>query len=164
MDTGSSNVPSMELAPLALASLTSSRNRFLQDLEALPETAFTHRFGEATRTVADIVYEVNLVNDHVCMVLRNEEPFEWPDGGWIKAPADFQSKQTIVDAFRASSESMLETVRTLTEEDMPTTVETEQGPMTRYQRCQFMSFHMSYHDGQINFIQTMLGDQNWHWG
>ncbi len=38
---------------------------FLQDLEALPESAFEASFGGVTRTIPDIVYEVNLVNDHV---------------------------------------------------------------------------------------------------
>jgi len=136
---------------------------FTKDLKALPEEAFNHSFGGKARYVADIVYEVNLVNDHIGMVIRNEEPFDWPEGGWIKAPSEFAGKDHIVAAFEQSWARIQSTADALTEADLQTTVDTEWGPRTREERVRFMAWHVGYHDGQLNFIQTLLGDDVWHW-
>jgi hypothetical protein len=86
---------------------------FLQDLEALPDEAFDRSFGPKTRTVADIVYEVNLVNDHVGMIMRGEEPFDWPEGGFIRAPEEARSKTAVVEGFRRSAERIVATAEGL---------------------------------------------------
>jgi uncharacterized damage-inducible protein DinB len=153
----------MDIKAATVNGLKSACSIFLQDLEALPEEAFCATFGKATRTVADIVYEVNLVNDHIGMVIRGEEPFEWPDGMWIKAPEDFKTKETVVNAFKLSSEKIIATAESFSDEDLEGTVETEHGPRTRFERCRFMGVHLWYHSGQLNFIQTILGDTEWHW-
>lgn len=75
----------------------------------MPEEAFTKDLGGKARTVADVVFEVNLVNDHVGMVRRGEERFAWPEGGWIRAPAEFGTKAEVVAAFERSSERIVET-------------------------------------------------------
>lgn len=135
---------------------------FLQDLEALPEEAFTKSFGTATRTVADIVYEVNLVNDHICMAVRGEELPAWPSG-WITAPEDFQSKSAVIAGFNKSIASAIETFEALNEDEMERPMTTEHGPTNPYERAGIISKHMWYHSGQLNYIQTILGDDGWHW-
>lgn len=153
----------MDFHSSALNSVTASYKNFLNDLEALPEDVFTKKFGEKTRTVADIVYEVLLVNDHVGMVMRGEEPFPWPDDPWIYAPAEFNNKEAIIEAVKASSDKIVGTIKAFTPEQIMESLETEHGPSTRFQRCQFINLHMWYHGGQLNFIQSMLGDDVWHW-
>ena len=136
---------------------------FRYDLEALPEDAINKSFGGKTRTVADIVFEVNLVNDHVGMVIRGEVPFKWPEGGWIKAPAEFNSKEAVLDAFNKSAEKLTKTANSYSQSQMEEPIQTEDGQTTRGERCRFMTLHLWYHSGQLNFIQTMLGDDEWHW-
>src|SRR5665213_2597379 len=104
--------------PIALGGLKGAFRVFLKDLQALPEDAFQRSFGPSTRTVADIVYEVNLVNDHVGMVIRKEEPFQWPDGGWIKAPAGFGAKEAVIEAFQKSSAKIVETIEGFSAEQL----------------------------------------------
>jgi hypothetical protein len=152
----------MNLKSTAVNGLKGAAKMLEQDMEALPEEAFAKAFGPATRTVADVIYEVNLVNDHVGMVIRGEEPFDWPDG-WITAPEGFRSKSAVMDGFKKSSDSIIATVEALSEDAMKTVVQTEHGERTRFARCQFMTLHMWYHSGQLNFIQTLLGDNDWHW-
>ncbi len=138
---------------------------FLIDLNALPEEAFHQKFGAKTRTVADIVREVNMVNDHVGMTIRGEEPFVWPDAGWIVAPTEWTTKALVIAAFEESSSKIIETVAAFSEEDLEKTVPSDGGgEATIRSRCQFMALHTWYHSGQLNFIQTLLGDDGWHWG
>jgi hypothetical protein len=144
-------------------SLRNACNIFIQDLEALPADAFCKSFGPKVRTVADIVYEVNMVNDHVGMILRGEEAFVWPEEGWIKAPADFCDKAAILSAFRDSSEKALATAESFTPEELESPFATEGRETTRSERCRFMTLHIWYHSGQLNFIQTILGDDAWNW-
>ena len=66
----------MDIKETAISSLRSAFRVFLQDLEALPEEAFTTSQGGKARTVADLVYEVNLVNDRIGLTLRGEPLFD----------------------------------------------------------------------------------------
>ena len=153
----------MDIKATAVKTLKGAFSIFSQDLEALPEEAFDQKFSEKTRTVADIVYEVNMVNDHIGMTIRGEEPFAWPDDGWITAPEDFRTKEVVLAGFKASSERILATVEGFSEEDLMGKVTTEHGETDRFERCRFMALHTWYHSGQLNFIQTLLGDDGWHW-
>lgn len=153
----------MDLKATTTKALASSCQVFLKDLQALPEDAFDKKFGPNTRTVADIVYEVNLVNEHVRMTICGEEPFEWPDEGWIKAPEDFRKKDAVVAAFELTTQKLINSVEAFTIEQLEGKVTTERGETDRYERCRFITLHMWYHGGQLNFIQTLLGDTAWHW-
>jgi hypothetical protein len=136
---------------------------FSQDLEALPGDAFMKRFGPETRTVADIVHEVNLVNDLATIEMRQETPFPWPEGDWVTAPDALNSKETVIAAFEASRKKCLETTAAYSAEQLDEPIKTEDGETTRAERCRFMTLHLWYHSGQLNFIQTLLGDKGWHW-
>jgi uncharacterized damage-inducible protein DinB len=153
----------MNLQEKAAKNLRNACNIFLQDLQALPEEVFAKSFGAKTRTVADIVYEVNMVNDHVGMVIRGEKPFDWPEVDFVLAPADFQTKDVIIEAFKKSSEKIVSTLEGFSETQVTEPIQADGKETTRFDRCQFMVLHMWYHSGQLNFIQTMLGDDGWHW-
>src|ERR1051325_9719055 len=93
---------------IALNMLKGSVHLLTKDLEALPEEAFDRSFGPACRTVADLVYEVNMVNNHIGLTIRGEELFVWPDG-WIKAPENLRTKEAVIAGFNASFGRFLET-------------------------------------------------------
>lgn len=153
----------MDTKGIAVRPLKGACKMFLQDLQALPEEAFTKSFGEKVRTVADIVYEVNLVNDHIGMIVRGEEPFVWPEGAFIRAPESFRSRDQIIAAFEESSAKIVSTFESFTAEELEATLKTDEGETTRFERARFMTVHLWYHSGQLNFIQTLLGDDAWHW-
>jgi hypothetical protein len=153
----------MDAKAIAANGLKSACKLILQDLQALPEEAYDKTFSAKTRTVADIIYEVNLVNDHIGMVIRGEQPFDWPEEAWIKAPPEFRSKEVVVESFERSSERIVATVEGFSPEQIEETIKTDEGETTRFERCRFMTLHMWYHSGQLNFIQTLLGDDAWHW-
>lgn len=145
-------------------SLKNACDLFLKDLEALPEEVYDRSLGGKARTVADIVFETNLVNDHVGMVIRGDEPFAWPDEGWIKAPEGQRTKEAAVAAFKTSSGRIVATAEGFSEAQMQEPISDKEGGETnRAERCRFMTLHLWYHLGQLNFIQTLLGDDVWHW-
>ncbi len=147
---------------IAVSMLKSSYYLLSKDLEALPEEAFNQSFGEKCRTVADLICEVNMVNDHVGLTIRGEELFSWPDG-WIKAPGDFRLKDAVISAFKQSMERFIATAERYTEEEILAPLEVEGKITNRYERCRFVALHNWYHSGQLNFIQTLRGDDTMHW-
>jgi len=152
----------MDIKETALGGLRSAFRIFLQDLEALPDDVFDRSLGGKARTVADVVYEVNLVNDHIGLNMRGEPLFDWPEG-WITAPEGARTKEIAIETFKVSSERILATVESMTFEDLEGVIQTEHGETTRFERCRFMTVHVWYHSGQLNYIQTLLGDRTWHW-
>lgn len=152
----------MDPKPIAVNALKGACKIFLQDIKALPEDAFSKSLGGTARTVADIVYEVNLVNDHVGMVVRGEEAFEWPEG-YVTAPPDFQTKDVVINGFEKSSQKIIETAESYSSEQLEETLKTDEGETNRFERFRFITLHMWYHSGQLNFIQTLLGDSGWNW-
>lgn len=154
----------LDLKALAKKTVTNAFNLLFMDLDALPEEAFNQSFGEKTRTVADVVYETILVNERERLSIRGEEAFEWPDDGWVKAPADFRTKDAVTAGLKACSEKVMGTIEGFTPEQLVEKITTDGGETTRFGRCQFMALHMWYHSGQLNYIQTLRGDDAWHWG
>jgi hypothetical protein len=153
----------MDLKSNAYKNLQNAYTLFRKDLDALPGDVFDKKFGDKTRTVADIVYEVTLLNDHVEMGMCGKEAPAWPEDGWMKAPEDFRTKEAILKAFDKSSEHILATIEGFSPEEVEELVPTNYGDRTRFSRCQFMTLHLWYHSGQLNYIQTLLGDDGWHW-
>lgn len=153
----------MQDKEIALGMLRSAFGILRKDLEALQGDAFDKKLGEKARTVADIVFEINLVNDHIGRTLRREPLFDWPDGGWITASEDKRAKDVVLATFTESSERFLQTIEAMTPEELVAKFTTEHGETDGYERCRFVSLHLWYHSGQLNFIQTLLGDDGWHW-
>lgn len=136
--------------------------RFRVDLLAIPEEALFRSFGGVSRSVADLVFETGQVNKHICQGVRNEVQFEWVDG-WLKAPDSWKTKQDVVDAFSESCDQTIKTFEELSLEELEAPYEDEGKVTTRIERCRFITFHMDYHSGQLNFIQSLLGDDKFHW-
>lgn len=153
----------MDAKKVATDGLKSVSKRFLQDLNAIPEDAFAKCFTPQARSVADIVYEVKLVNEDIGKEMRGEKPAEWPDDGFVRAPENFRTKETVMGAFEKSTAEIIAMAEGYSSEEFEEPIQTCNGETTRFERCRFMNLHMWYHSGQLNFIQTLLGDDQLHW-
>lgn len=142
--------------------LQSALGTLRKDLVALPEDAIAKTFGGVSRSAADMVHEINLVNEHVVKTLLGQPLFDWPDG-WIKAPAELQTKDALLAAFDKTNTFVIEGLESLSDEDWTKTVTTERGDTNTAERIRFITLHVWYHSGQVNYIQTLLGDSAWHW-
>jgi hypothetical protein len=158
----SASMPVTDSKYIALRYLKNAFGRFRVDLLAIPEDAIFKSFGGVSRSVADLVFETNQVNKHICQGVRNEPQFEWVDG-WLKAPETWKTKQDVVDAFTEDFERTVKTFEDLTLEELEAPYEDEGQMSTRIERCRFITFHTDYHSGQLNFIQSLLGDDTFHW-
>lgn len=142
--------------------LQSALGTLRKDIEALPEDGIAKTFGGTSRSAADMVHEINLVNEHVVKSVLGQPLFDWPEG-WIKAPEEIQQKDAVLAAFDKTNTFVIEGLESLSEEDLVKPVTTERGETNGLERIRFMTLHVWYHSGQVNYIQTLLGDSAWHW-
>lgn len=152
----------MDEKTIAVEALRSAFRMFRQDLDALPEDAFDRCCGGKARTVADIVHEVNLVNDHVRATVCGEPLFDWPEA-WITAPENQRTKATVMAAFDASADKAVAAFEGMDGDRFMTPMEPEDPKSAPLGHLRFLLMHCFYHSGQLNFIQTLLGDDAMHW-
>jgi hypothetical protein len=152
----------MDTKDATLQSVTRVFRFFLQDLENLPEGAFEKSLGGKARTVADIAYEVRLTNERLCRDLSGQPSTDSPSARTI-APDDLRTKEAAITSFRASSEQVLRLIERLSPEELEEVVPGVLGEASRADHCRAMTVHLWYHSGQLNFIQTLLGDSEIHW-
>ena len=145
-----------------LHSINRTFRAFSQDLEALPDDTFPRSLGGKARTVADVVYEVNLTNDWLRLNLLGEPVLNRPNA-WVTAPEEARTKETAIASFQVSSEQVIHLVEQMALEELEGIIQTELGEMTRAELCRSMTVHLWYHSGQLNYIQTLLGDAESHW-
>ncbi len=154
--------PLTDTKTIVVNSLNSTFRLMRIDLNTLPEDAFTRHFGGKARTVADIVHETNMVNDREISEMLGQESEVWPEG-WVTAPANLQTKQQVLDAFEKMAKRTVETAESYTSEQLEEPIQVEGTETTRFAKFRFISLHTWYHSGQLNFIQTLLGDDEFHW-
>lgn len=152
----------MDFKKFAVDKVQNSFELLQIDLDHIPEEDYDRVLGGQARTVADLVYELNMVNDHVGLTMRGEPLFDWPEG-WLRAPVGLKDKESSLAAFRGSMDQFVKTVQGLTEEALFETILSDGRETTRFQMAIFVAQHNWYHSGQLNFIQTLLGDAAWHW-
>ena len=145
-----------------LGSVTRALRFFQQDLENLPPEVFEKSLGGKARTAADIAYEVRLTNERLCRDLQRLESSESPNA-WTVAPEEFRTKEAAIASFQSSADQVVALIERLSVEEMEEVVPGVLGDASRADHCRAMTVHLFYHSGQLNFIQTLLGDSEIHW-
>jgi hypothetical protein len=145
-----------------LGSVTRVFRFFQQDIENLPEEVFVKSLGGKARTVADIAYEVRLTNERLCRDLLRQPSTDTPSG-WAVAPEELYTKKATRRSFQASAEAVVQILEGMSVEEIEEVVPGVLGEASRADHCRSMTVHLFYHSGQLNFIQTLLGDSDIHW-
>lgn len=140
-----------------------ARDVYAKDLDALEEARLAQSLGGAARTPYDFTYEVVFVNWRIAKRLRGEEPEPYNPEGWITAPEDFKNRQVMRDALLSSANDVLDAWATVPEDRVSLEIETPGGRQTALQLASLCATHMVYHDAQLNYIQSLVGDDEMHW-
>ena len=140
-----------------------AKSAYVGDLQAMDEEHLTTSMGGSARTPADFTYEVVFLNLRISKRLRGEDPGPYEFKGWMKAPEEFAKKDRIIEQFSASVDEVLNALRKVPEDEMSTKIETPTGDTNVVDLASLAATHISYHDAQLNYIQTMNGDEEMHW-
>jgi uncharacterized damage-inducible protein DinB len=140
------------------------KKMFEQDLSALSDEAVTHGFAGDARAAVDFSYEVAVVNRRFATVIRGETPGPWPFEGWAVAPEGFRTAESAKAEVSASIDALVAAVDALPDEELTKEITRPDGstanPLAMFTFC---LIHTSYHDGQLNYLQSLRGDTEVHW-
>lgn len=134
---------------------------------AVPEDKVNWQPLDNGRTVIDQLQEVSQAPLWFSAVLEQKADPKFPDEQWAKAKEMRKAWDSIDKceaACQENSEKMFELIRNAPDEDLHTTI-TFEGSDDEYTLLDVMSFHknhLTYHYGQINYMQTLYGDFDNH--
>jgi hypothetical protein len=117
--------------------------------------------GAQTRTILELVGECIIVNRYAAALLRGETDLLQPrfDGDM---PAPFADAVDAQSQLISSAAEVAAAVRGLTEGALDREYPHYRGPMKGHVLLEMPYRNMAYHAGQVNFIQTLYGDTEFH--
>jgi len=154
--------------PLDLkASMAESLERvlrlYIKDLEAIDDVRLRQSLGGTARKPIDFTYEVALVNRRIAARMRGEDPGPFDADGWITAPDEFTGKAEAIAELSASGQEVLDAWNALGEDGLSQEIVTPGGSSNPFKMMMMAVTHTNYHDAQLNYVQSLLGDDEMHW-
>ena len=115
--------------------------------------------AESSRSALDQVAEVAILNGSTANLIKERVwPADFNFEDFFKAKATLVAdwpklKQTLDD----NTQILVETIRSVKDEDLAIAIETPFGTKTVSDMIGYPYWNMSYHEGQINYIASILG-------
>ncbi|MEP6755682.1 MAG: DinB family protein [Chthonomonadales bacterium] len=141
------------------------KTRLVQDLNAIPEDKLNEGLGANSRTALNIAAECGAINQvwigffetgFVTFMATEDEPAFY---------AKYNTRKLVLGLIEETCLRLTELFMALDPAKFAETTDAFRGrTMTYLQLAEFPTVHMCYHDGQLNYIQTLLGDDAIHWG
>lgn len=145
--------------------IASTRDDFVKDIEAMSTDLLSNKPGEADRCAFDLIYEVALINRRFAKRIKGETPDKLPSSGFIKAPEDYRDKAAALNDIKTSFDAVLSAWESINGEDLFREIKLESGETSSpFEYAYITCYHGGYHDGQLNLLQSINGDQAVHWG
>ena len=138
---------------------------FAAGIEAMPADKQTWRPLNEGRDALDQLQEVVALNFGVAEALRSKNFPVSSDEAKAKLKAELDTIPKALVALQQSVDAVASAIATLTDDDLDKTITLPfRGGVVRTLSWMALlpSRHMSYHWGQINYIQTLYGDKDMH--
>ena len=136
---------------------------YAKDLNALPEGAYSQPYREGARTIQEVTAEVCDFNQYMVSALKGQ-PKAPPTEDERKAfAASLDTPEKGAAAVRESANAMADALiagRDSLSEMMAAPWGTE---ISKFGMALIATNHIMYHDAQINYLQSLHGDQEMHW-
>ncbi len=138
---------------------------YLGDLAHLPEDKLGASPMGKARSPQAFTAECAGFN-HMMAGLLQGEPTAMPSEEERAAfTAGFSSMAACREQLEASVQHLIAAVEGLSNEQLAEATTAPWGsPMDKFSLAEICATHMNYHDGQINYIQALYGDDQDHWG
>jgi uncharacterized damage-inducible protein DinB len=131
-------------------------------LEATPADRFTWSPLEQGRTIHHQLVECCLANCKWTAILQTRAYANLPQE---EAETEYQRGSdpvVLATRLRETAADLARAILTIPDADLSLQIETAWGPYSLARACMHACWNMMYHEGQINYIQTLYGDQEEH--
>lgn len=137
---------------------------FCIDLKHIPAQCFTEPHGGKARTVADLCAEVSGLNMMVVGALTGVETPMPTDEERAAYTATLTNAEACIHAIRSSGEALAQAIADTSEATFTEMFTAPWGmTVSKYQFANMIVNNIWYHDGQLNYLQSLHGDDQVHW-
>ncbi len=149
-----------EMIGAAVTALEYYAAQLVRDYEAIAEAQRTRKFGEAGTSAAQILKQCALVMRRQADYVRGEEPRVPFEPAPVAADAE-----EVLKEFRAAAQELRATLEALKPDSLAEERTMPWGASMPLGQYIFRpAYHLAYHDGQLAYIQLLLGDTEFHSG
>ncbi|HLO98381.1 MAG TPA: hypothetical protein VK171_07295, partial [Fimbriimonas sp.] len=129
------------------------------DINAIPDDKWTSTFGGVSTSAMDAA------RDAVNLLLWATETIKGGTGASMEGlSVDCSTKANAVAALASAGEGFCAALAAASDETLNTIATPPwQMPAPIFMLAQIAVSHVWYHDGQLNYIQMLLGDEKVHW-
>jgi hypothetical protein len=141
-----------------------ARRLFGADVHAMPHAMLAATCGGASRCGYDLIFElVGFFDTFGKLLSDGPSEVQGPSGGWARCGAEFQNKESSMAELDRAAGSFVKALEEykgdFVRDEFPSPV----GSFTPLGLGQLAVSHLMYHSGQLNYIQTIHGDEGFHW-
>lgn len=144
------------------AAIEANARLFSKDIEAMDHDSLAKTCGGKSRAAYDLIYEVVGLNRAIEGCAKGR-PFGDLPKGWVTAPAEFRDKDKAASELKSSVSDVASALRATPAEKKDQLMTTPFGEMKLGDVADIAAMHLMYHSGQLNYIQTICGDDDFHW-
>jgi hypothetical protein len=136
---------------------------FMIDVENMTDEQLAEKKMGVGRSPIDMTAEVALFNA-MCSKILSGGTAQYDPEAMGAAMAELDSREKACAALKENTDKLSGVIGGLSDEDLGAEITAPWGePITKAGLANMCVGHMMYHDGQINFIQTLNGDNEVHW-
>lgn len=137
---------------------------YSSDLNWIQEDKFHTVPMGSGRTVADFTAECIGFNRMAARLIKDEKVHFPTDEEHEAFVRSFDSIEKAKQGIIESAQLVVDALREITLDELWSEVTPPWGqPVPAYKIAYHAASHLSYHDGQLNYIQTLYGDVRMHW-
>lgn len=116
------------------------------------------------RHVLDIMQECGMVNARYAAILESRQWVVWPVERFLERKEQLDTVDKAAEQLRRDTSVLIEAIRSLSDECLMQAIEYPAKKVrTVAETALFPLNHMAYHEGQVNYIQTLYGDWVTHY-
>ncbi|MGC4044615.1 MAG: hypothetical protein QM758_12540 [Armatimonas sp.] len=137
-----------------------------KDLKAIPADKQGTTFDGCSRSALSIVSECGGNCAIITKILQGASGHEMTreEMGALMHPFEVETEENVLAYLEEKSGELLRFISECDEDTLGDICpEFPWGQLTRFDVAMVPAGHMMYHDGQLNFIQTLIGDGDVHW-
>lgn len=152
----------------AKAEFLRSKEQLLSSLATTPDDKLNWSPATTARTPLQLAaHAASAVSGIVRML--NGEPFPYAgtgefDASMRLAEQEYTTREQVLALMEQNSAQYLTWIDALSPEQVSSTVTIPFGPMPMAVGVTLPADHIRYHAAQLNYLQTICGDRDWHMG
>jgi len=135
-----------------------------KDIRAIPDDKWHATYGGCTKSACDAAVDsIGTLAWTAKALAGNAEAVGESDLA-ARLRADCSTKEGAIAKLQASGNAFMAALSDASDESLNAIVTAPWGvDMPLFAIAQIAASHVWYHDGQLNYIQMLLGDENIHW-